>query len=298
MKTLFFIFRRLPQKGRFFLCGLLLAAEMGSVLLTPALLQALYDQQNTHMYLAALVFCSLLIVLGSLGQSRIYQQGIHSLRTDLWRRHLHTPLLQMRSEGEAFTLLVDDVDKAMIFLQGFTAASLFRSLIYVVVATVVLWTKSLMVLGIAVCVSLVSMGIIAMLARKRKKAAAMQRQSMAGAAEVTAEMIAAREEIWAFGQEQAFMERYGRVSAEVTRARRRSNLWAGLSDTVSGFVDVAAQPLAIWFGFWLGAEEGLLLLAGYAAVLVKGCLSMMMFWNNAQGGVPSGQRIREVLEDD
>ena len=298
MKTLLFIFRRLPQKRRFFICGLLMAAEMGSVLLTPVLLQALYDQEHTHMYLAALILCSLLIVVGSLGQSNIYQQGIHNLRADLWHRHIHTPLLQMRGEGEAFTLMVDDVDKAMIFLQGFTAASLFRAVIYVAAATVVLWTKSLMVLGIAVSVSLSSMGMVVMLARKRKKAAAMQRQSIARAAEVTAEMIAAREEIWAFGQEQAFMERYGRVSVEVTKARRWTNLWAGLSDTVSGFLDVAAQPLAIWLGFWLGAEDGLLLLAGYAAVLVKGWLLLMMFWNNAQGGVPSGQRIREVLGDD
>ncbi len=298
MKTILYIFGRLPQKGKFLLCGILLAAEMGSVLLTPVLLQALYDHHNTHIYLAALIICSLLIVIGSLGQSSVYQQGIQRLRASLWHRHLRRSLLQMPGEGEAFTLMVDDVDRSMIFLQGFTAASLFRSVVYLAAAAIVLWTKSLMVLGIAVGVSLVSMGIIVMLARKRKRAAAAQRQSMARAAEVSSEMIAAREEIWAFGQERAFMERYGRVSAEVMRARKRANLWAGLSDTVSSFLDVAAQPMAIWLGFSLGAEDGLLLLAGYAAVLVKGCLSLMMFWNNVQGGVPSGERIREALEND
>lgn len=298
MKTICYIFGKLPRKGAFLFNGLLLSAEMGSVLLTPILLQALYDQQNTHIYLILLILCSLLILIGSWGQSRLYHQGVHRLRSQIWQRHLHTSILKARPEGEIFTLMVDDVDKATIFLQGFTAASLFRAVVYIGLSAAILGTKSPMVLLISVGMSLVTMGLTAVLARERKKAAAAQRQKMAVAAGFTSEMLAAREEIWAFGQERAFMERYDRLSAEVTRARRWVNLWGGLSDTVSGFVDVVAQPLAIWIGLRLDTGDGLLLLAGYAAVMVKGCLSLMMFWNNAQSGMPSGQRIREMLEND
>ena len=298
MKTIWFIFRQLPEKIRFFLCGLLLTTEMGSVLLMPVILQALYNEQSTEKYLGALVLCSVLIVIGSLGQIRTYQAGIYNLRQHLWQKHLHTPLLKMHSEGEMFTLVVDDVEKSMIFLQGFTAASLFRGIIYIISATVILAGRSLILLGVSVLISLVSTFIIGLLARKRKKEAAAQRQSMTRLAEITSEMLAAREEIWAFRQERFFMERYALVSAKVTRTRKRLCFWSGLSDTVSGFLDIAVQPLAIWLGFQLGAEEGLLLLAGYAAVLVKGSVSLMMFWNNAQGGLVSGRRVREVLNED
>ena len=298
MKTLWFIFKQLPRKGAFLFHGLLLSAEMGSVLLTPILLQAIYDQQNNRIYLLFLIFCSVLIITGSLGQSRLYHQGVYRLRSRIWQRHLQTSLLHTPSEGEFFTLMVEDVDKAMIFLQGFTAASLFRAIVYIFLAIVILGTGSPRVLFISVGMSLIVTGLIILLARERKRAAAAQRQSMAVTAGFTSEVLAAREEIWAFGQEQAFMERYQRLSKDVTRARRRNNLWGGLSDTVSGFVDVVAQPLAIWVGLMLDSGDGLLLLAGYAAVMVKGCLSLMMFWNNVQSGIPSGQRIREVLEHD
>ena len=298
MKTVFWIFRNLPQKGRFIFWGLLLSAEMGSVLITPALLQSLYEKNNSAIYLPVLILCSIFILLGSLGQSQIYQQGICKLRNDLWNQHLQTSLLHMRTEGEVFTLLIDDAERSMIFLQGFTAASLFRGFVFVGTAVIILAIESVSILWTALAISLFSMGLIGMLARKRKRVAEDQRSCMAKAAEFTSEMLRAREEIWAYGQEDAFLKRYGEVSAQVTRVRKRADFWDGISNTVSGFLDVAAQPLAILVGFWLGAEEGLLMIAGYAAVLVKGGLTFMMFWTNAQGAIPSGRRIKEVLEND
>lgn len=298
MKTLFWIFRNLPQKGRFIFWGLLLSAEMGSVLVTPALLQSLYEKNNSAVYLPVLILCSIFILLGSLGQSHIYQQGICKLRNDLWKQHLQTSLLHMRTEGEVFTLLIDDAERSMIFLQGFTAASLFRGFVFVGAAVIILAMKSVSILWIALAINMFSMGLIGLLARKRKRVAEDQRTYMAKAAEFTSEMLRAREEIWAYGQEDAFMRRYSEVSAQVTWARKRSAFWDGISNTASGFLDVAAQPLAIMVGFWLGAEEGLLMIAGYAAVLVKGGLAFMMFWTNAQGAIPSGRRIKEVLEND
>ena len=298
MKTLFGIFRNLPQKGRFIFWGLLLSAEMGSVLVTPALLQSLYEKNNSAVYLPVLILCSIFILLGSLGQSQIYQQGICKLRNDLWKQHLQTSLLHMRTEGEVFTLLIDDAERSMIFLQGFTAASLFRGFVFVGAAVIILAMKSVDILWIALAINMFSMGLIGLLARKRKRVAEEQRTCMAKAAEFTSEMLRAREEIWAYGQEDAFLKRYGEVSAQVTRARKQAAFWDGISNTVSGFLDVAAQPLAIMAGFWLGAEEGLLMIAGYAAVLVKGGLAFMMFWTNAQGAIPSGRRIKEVLEND
>lgn len=298
MKTLFWIFRNLPQKGRFIFLGLLLSAEMGSVLVTPALLQSLYEKNNSAVYLPVLILCSIFILLGSLGQSQIYQQGICKLRNDLWKQHLQTSLLHMRTEGEVFTLLIDDAERSMIFLQGFTAASLFRGFVFVGAAVIILAMKSVSILWIALAINLFSMGLIGLLARKRKRVAEEQRTCMAKAAEFTSEMLRAREEIWAYGQKDAFLKRYGEVSAQVTRARKQAAFWDGVSNTVSGFLDVAAQPLAIMAGFWLGAEEGLLMIAGYAAVLVKGGLAFMMFWTNAQGAIPSGRRIKEVLEND
>lgn len=298
MKTLFWIFRNLPQKGRFIFLGLLLSAEMGSVLVTPALLQSLYEKNNSAVYLPVLILCSIFILLGSLGQSQIYQQGICKLRNDLWKQHLQTSLLHMRTEGEVFTLLIDDAERSMIFLQGFTAASLFRGFVFVGAAVIILAMKSVSILWIALAINLFSMGLIGLLARKRKRVAEEQRTCMAKAAEFTSEMLRAREEIWAYGQKDAFLKRYGEVSAQVTRARKQAAFWDGVSNTVSGFLDVAAQPLAIMAGFWLGAEEGLLMIAGYAAVLVKGGLAFMMFRTNAQGAIPSGRRIKEVLEND
>lgn len=298
MKTLFWFFRNLPQKGRFIFWGLLLSAEMGSVLITPALLQSLYEKNNSAIYLPVLILCSIFILLGSLGQSHIYQQGIYKLRNDLWKQHLHTSLLHMRTEGEVFTLLIDDAERSMIFLQGFTAASLFRGFVFVGAAVIILAMKSVNILWIALAINMFSMGLIGLLARKRKRVAEEQRTCMAKAAEFTSEMLRAREEIWAYGQEDAFLKRYGEVSAQVTRVRKRAAFWDGISNTVSGFLDVAAQPLAIMAGFWLGSEEGLLMIAGYAAVLVKGGLAFMMFWTNAQGAIPSGRRIKEVLEND
>lgn len=298
MKTLFWFFRNLPQKGRFIFWGLLLSAEMGSVLITPALLQSLYEKNNSAVYLPVLILCSIFILLGSLGQSQIYQQGICKLRNDLWKQHLHTSLLHMRTEGEVFTLLIDDAERSMIFLQGFTAASLFRGFVFVGAAVIILAMKSVNILWIALAINMFSMGLIGLLARKRKRVAEEQRTCMAKAAEFTSEMLRAREEIWAYGQEDAFLKRYGEVSAQVTRVRKRAAFWDGISNTVSGFLDVAAQPLAIMAGFWLGSEEGLLMIAGYAAVLVKGGLAFMMFWTNAQGAIPSGRRIKEVLEND
>ena len=298
MKTLFWIFRNLPQKGRFIFWGLLLSAEMGSVLVTPALLQSLYEKNNSAIYLPVLILCSIFILLGSLGQSHIYQQGIYKLRNDLWKQHLKTSLLHMRTEGEVFTLLIDDAERSMIFLQGFTAASLFRGFVFVGAACIILAMKAVSILWIALAISLFSMGLIGMLARKRKRVAEDQRTCMAKAAEFTSEMLRAREEIWAYGQENAFLKRYGEVSAQVTRARKQAAFWDGVSNTVSGFLDVAAQPLAIMVGFWMGAEEGLLMIAGYAAVLVKGGLAFMMFWTNAQGAILSGRRLKEVLEND
>lgn len=278
--------------------GLLLSAEMGSVLVTPALLQSLYEKNNSAVYLPVLILCSIFILLGSLGQSQIYQQGICKLRNDLWKQHLQTSLLHMRTEGEVFTLLIDDAERSMIFLQGFTAASLFRGFVFVGAAVIILAMKSVSILWIALAINLFSMGLIGLLARKRKRVAEEQRTCMAKAAEFTSEMLRAREEIWAYGQKDAFLKRYGEVSAQVTRARKQAAFWDGVSNTVSGFLDVAAQPLAIMAGFWLGAEEGLLMIAGYAAVLVKGGLAFMMFWTNAQGAIPSGRRIKEVLEND
>lgn len=298
MKTLFWIFRNLPQKGRFIFWGLLLSAEMGSVLVTPALLQSLYEKNNSAIYLPVLILCSIFILLGSLGQSQIYQQGICKLRNGLWKQHLQTSLLHMRTEGEVFTLLIDDAERSMIFLQGFTAASLFRGFVFVGAAVIILAMKSVDILWIALAINLFCMGLIGMLARKRKRVAEDQRTCMAKVTEFTSEMLRAREEIWAYGQEDAFLRRYGEVSAQVTRARKRAAFWDGISNTVSGFLDVAAQPLAIMAGFWLGSEEGLLMIAGYAAVLVKGGLAFMMFWMNAQGAIPSGRRIKEVLEND
>lgn len=298
MKTLVWIFRNLPKKGRFIFWGLLLSAEMGSVLVTPALLQSLYEKNNSAVYLPVLILCSIFILLGSLGQSQIYQQGICKLRNDLWKQHLQTSLLHMRTEGEVFTLLIDDAERSMIFLQGFTAASLFRGFVFVGAAVIILAMKSVNILWIALAINMFSMGLIGLLARKRKRVAEEQRTCMAKAAEFTSEMLRAREEIWAYGQEDAFLKRYGEVSAQVTRARKRAAFWDGISNTVSGFLDVAAQPLAIMAGFWLGSEEGLLMIAGYAAVLVKGGLAFMMFWTNAQGAIPSGRRIKEVLEND
>lgn len=298
MKTLFWIFRNLPQKGRFIFWGLLLSAEMGSVLISPALLQSLYEKNNSVIYLPVLILCSIFILLGSLGQSQIYQQGICKLRNDLWKQHLQTSLLHMRTEGEVFTLLIDDAERSMIFLQGFTAASLFRGFVFVGAAVIILAMKSVSILWIALAINFFSMGLIGLLARKRKRVAEDQRMCMAKEAEFTSEMLRAREEIWAYGQEDAFLKRYGEVSAQVTRARKQAAFWDGVNNTVSGFLDVAAQPLAIMVGFWLGAEEGLLMIAGYAAVLVKGGLAFMMFWTNAQGAIPSGRRIKEVLEND
>ena len=298
MKTLFWIFRNLPQKGRFIFWGLLLSAEMGSVLVTPALLQSLYEKNNSAVYLPVLILCSIFILLGSLGQSQIYQQGICKLRNDLWKQHLQTSLLHMRTEGEVFTLLIDDAERSMIFLQGFTAASLFRGFVFVGAAVIILAMKSVDILWIALAINMFSMGLIGLLARKRKRVAEEQRTCMAKVTEFTSEMLRAREEIWAYGQEDAFLKRYGEVSAQVTRARKRAAFWDGVSNTVSGFLDVAAQPLAIMAGFWLGAEEGLLMIAGYAAVLVKGGLAFMLFWTNAQGAIPSGRRLKEVLEND
>ena len=298
MKTLVWIFRNLPKKGRFIFWGLLLSAEMGSVLVTPALLQSLYEKNNSAVYLPVLILCSIFILLGSLGQSQIYQQGICKLRNDLWKQHLQTSLLHMRTEGEVFTLLIDDAERSMIFLQGFTAASLFRGFVFVGAAVIILAMKSVNILWIALAINMFSMGLIGLLARKRKRVAEEQRTCMAKAAEFTSEMLRAREEIWAYGQEDAFLKRYGEVSAQVTRARKRAAFWDGISNTVSGFLDVAAQPLAIMAGFLLGSEEGLLMIAGYAAVLVKGGLAFMMFWTNAQGAIPSGRRIKEVLEND
>ena len=298
MKTLVWIFRNLPKKGRFIFWGLLLSAEMGSVLVTPALLQSLYEKNNSAVYLPVLILCSIFILLGSLGQSQIYQQGICKLRNDLWKQHLQTSLLHMRTEGEVFTLLIDDAERSMIFLQGFTAASLFRGFVFVGAAVIILAMKSVNILWIALAINMFSMGLIGLLARKRKRVAEEQRTCMAKAAEFTSVMLRAREEIWAYGQEDAFLKRYGEVSAQVTRARKRAAFWDGISNTVSGFLDVAAQPLAIMAGFWLGSEEGLLMIAGYAAVLVKGGLAFMMFWTNAQGAIPSGRRIKEVLEND
>ena len=148
MKTLFWIFRNLPQKGRFIFWGLLLSAEMGSVLVTPALLQSLYEKNNSAIYLPVLILCSIFILLGSLGQSQIYQQGICKLRNGLWKQHLQTSLLHMRTEGEVFTLLIDDAERSMIFLQGFTAASLFRGFVFVGAAVIILAMKSVDICGL------------------------------------------------------------------------------------------------------------------------------------------------------
>lgn len=298
MKTILGIIQYLPHKMWFLLFGFILTAEMGAELLTPFILQSLVVGSGGCRYYAVMIVCVILIAVGSFGQNQLYRKGILRIRRKIWKRFLFAPIGNFRGKGELLTLLMEDTERSMVFLQGFTCASLFRSVVYIVTSSVILGKHSLVLVGLVSGVTVSIVFFSGFLAKRRKEAASLQREQMTVTTELTAEILNARDEIWSFGQEELWLKKYEEHSRKIRHRRNRNTFWGSLSNGVDTLVESAAQPLALIVGIWLGQGEQILLMAGYSAILIKGGLSMMMFWNNAQSGIVSGQKVLEMMGDD
>lgn len=296
MKILYKLLHFLPHKFCFFLCGLLLTAEMAASLLTPFVMKTLITHQSAFPYLIMIAVCPLFIIPSSFIQNLLYRQSLTELRRTLGKHHLSTyPAIP---PGELLPLLADDCEKALIFLQGFSAASLFRAILYIVSGFIVLLSFGPLALLFWAPISFGLAALNVLLARQRGKSLSAQRQITAELSAFTHQAIRAREEIIAFQQESAFDRDFSSLSARLLQCRRRQNFFENVSNALTMLADFAALPLAFLLLLSFMDAPDALVTAGYAAVLLRGFLSLTMFWNNMQIVLVSGHKLSFLWKDE
>ena len=181
--------------------------------------------------------------------NRITYQVIRDIREEAFQKIEKLPLkyLDGRSAGEIVSRVVADVDQfADGLLMGFT--QLFTGLLTIVGTLGFMVSINITITIVVVVVTPVSLFVAAFIAKRTYQMFQKQSQSRAAQTALIDEMIGSQKVVQAFGREQAVLEQFDQINADLEKYSLRAIFFSSITNPSTRFVNSLVYTGVAVFG--------------------------------------------------